>query len=215
MNTSDIKQLFINKFNNGEFIVDKTGVKTIEIIGASFIADKDVIFGTVNKDYIKREIEWYMSQSLNVNDIPGETPEIWKKISDKNGKINSNYGYLINSNANYNQLVHVYHELNDNPNSRRAIMIYTRPSMHLEYNDNGMDDFICTNAVQYVIRDNMLHAIVQMRSNDIVFGYKNDYAWQKHILKVLSTMLEKEPGSITWQVGSLHMYERHFKFINE
>jgi thymidylate synthase len=61
-------------------------------------------------------------------------------------------------------------------------MIYTRPSMQFEYNRAGMSDFMCTNTVQYLIRGGNVHAIVNMRSNDVVFGYKNDYAWQNHVL---------------------------------
>ena len=91
--------------------------------------------------------------------------------------------------------------------------------MHEDFSVDGMSDFICTNAVQYVVRNNYVHCIVQMRSNDVVFGYRNDFAWQKYVLKKLVTDLNNlgenkySIGDITWQVGSLHVYERHFKFI--
>jgi thymidylate synthase len=98
-------------------------------------------------------------------------------------------------------------------------MIYTRPSIWLEYNENGKNDFICTNSVTYYVRDNKLHAVVQMRSNDVVFGYKNDYAWQKYILdslvKDLSgiSKVNYEAGDIIWQVQNLHVYGRHFDLV--
>jgi thymidylate synthase len=72
---------------------------------------------------------------------------------------------------------------------------------------------MCTNAVQYMIRHGALHAVVQMRSNDAVFGYKNDYAWQKHVLDRLSDELNIPAGDIHWNVGSLHVYERHFDLV--
>ena len=93
-------------------------------------------------------------------------------------------------------------------------MIYTRPIMHADYNRDGMSDFMCTNAVQYVIRNNRLNAIVQMRSNDVVFGYKNDRAWQQWVLNKLANDLEIDPGQIVWNAGSLHVYERHFNLLN-
>ena len=65
-------------------------------------------------------------------------------------------------------------------------MIYTRPSIWMEYNEDGKNDFICTNAVTYYIRDNYLQSVVQMRSNDVVFGYKNDYAWQLYVLEQMA-----------------------------
>ena len=94
-------------------------------------------------------------------------------------------------------------------------MIYTRPSMWEDYNKNGMSDFMCTNTVQYFLRNGRLDALVQMRSNDVVFGYKNDFAWQDYVLNNLCQDLGVDKGTITWSVGSLHVYERHFHLISE
>ena len=52
-----------------------------------------------------------------------------------------------------------------------------------------------------------------MRSNDVIFGYKNDYAWQRFVQKELAEMLGIEAGFITWQVQNLHVYERHFHLV--
>ena len=207
----DIRDYLIRELQAESFVVDKTGVKTIEMIGACFEADEPSIFGDVNDDYIQRELEWYKSQSLYVDDIPGITPAIWKQVASTEGKINSNYGWAIYSEDNGLQYLNVLDELTKNPNSRRAVMIYTRPTMWSDYNHNGMSDFMCTNAVQYMIRDGQLVAVVQMRSNDVVFGYRNDYAWQKYVADQLTKDLglDVDP-KIIWNVGNLHVYERHF-----
>lgn len=221
MQVKDIKKIIIEKYKSKQFVIDKTDCKTIEIINASFVADKEFILRSPNYDYIKRELKWYESQSLDVNDIAGETPAIWKAVSDKDGMINSNYGYLIHSEENYSQYQNVLSELAGNPNSRQANMIYTRPNIHIEAFSNGMSDFICTNNVQYFIRDNQLITSVNMRSNDAVFGYNNDFAWQKHVRDNLIDDLETETykryeaGPIYWNVGSLHVYERHFGLIEK
>ena len=86
--------------------------------------------------------------------------------------------------------------------------------MWLDYDIRGRSDFMCTNAVQYLIRENRLHAVVQMRSNDVVFGYRNDYAWQSHVMDKLCNELNVERGNIHWNVGSLHVYERHFDLVD-
>ena len=215
----DIQQHFRDALARGDFVTDKTGVKTIELIGASFLADQDAIFGDVNWDYVDREIAWYDCMSLKVADIPGGVPKIWQQVASKDGKINSNYGWCIYSEANRDQYWSVLLELIANPNSRRAVMIYTRPTMHEDYSRNGMSDFMCTNAVQYLVRHNKIHAVVQMRSNDVIFGYKNDRAWQHTVLhRLVLDVNEKantayEVGDIIWNVGSLHIYERHFNLI--
>jgi len=211
LKVEDIRQHFIGELMDSNFVTDKTGVKTIEMIGATFEADEPTIFGEVNEEYVERELAWYKSMSLSVNDIPGKTPAIWQQVADENGYINSNYGWAIWHEDNFNQYANVLKELRSNPNSRRAVMIYTRPTMWYDYNFNGMSDFMCTNAVQYMIRDGQLVAIVQMRSNDVVFGYRNDYAWQSYVANQLSDDLHlKTWPKIIWNVGNLHVYERHF-----
>jgi len=74
--TEDIRDQFIDLFTKEKYVTDKTDVKTLEIVGASFIADEETIFGSPNEEYIAREIEWYLSESLYVDDIPEKTPQI-------------------------------------------------------------------------------------------------------------------------------------------
>ena len=215
-----VRNDFALRYRMGQFVTDKAGGQVLEIINASFIADEALIFGAVNEDYVQRELQWYNSQSLNVNDIPGGPPAIWKQVADADGLINSNYGWCIFSEANGYQFKHVTEELAKNPDSRRALMIYTRPTMWKDYNHNGRSDFMCTNDVQYILRDNQINAIVQMRSNDAWAGYRNDYAWQKWVLEqvvgTVNMMAKKqyETGTIYWNVGSLHVYDRQFYLVD-
>jgi thymidylate synthase len=215
LSVSDIRDFFIGELANETFTTDKTGQKTIELIGASFFADQPAIFGTPNDDYINAELDWYLSGSTNIYDIyvDQDPPKAWEYSANRHGEINSNYGRLIFSDIYYRQYDNVLTELLENPDSRRACMIYNRPSIWTEFNENGKSDFICTNAVTYYIRNDKLQCVVQMRSNDVVFGYKNDYAWHQYILNTLAKDLGVKPGSITWQVQNLHVYERHFHLV--
>jgi len=218
LHVKDIRKMFKTAYENQEFTVDRTGVKTIEIIGSTFIADEDHIIRKPNFEYIERELEWYKSMSLNVNDIPGNVPEIWKMVSDKEGNINSNYGWCIWSKSNFNQYENVLNELKKNKDTRRAVMIYNRPSMHYEYNADGMNDFMCTFANSFFIRNNKLISHYLMRSNDVVFGYGNDYAWAKYVQEKLCNDLKEmyhdlEVGDIIWTASNIHVYERHFNLV--
>jgi thymidylate synthase len=225
LKVSDIRELFLSEFNESNFVKDRSGQNMIELLGASFLADEPAIFGTPNDEYIAAEIAWYKSKSTNVNDIyhgAKEPPQAWQMTANPHGEINSNYGHLIWSDKFHNQFKRVVKELVENPFSRRASMIYTRPSIWVEFNENDKNDFICTNSVTYYIRGNKLHCVVQMRSNDIVFGYKNDYAWQRFVLKEVVDHYVKERifdelemGDIHWQVQNLHMYQRHFKLLQD
>ena len=215
LTVDDIRQYFIQELRDENFTVDRTNSKTIELIGASFIADEKAIFGEPNVPYIDAELDWYLGCSTNINDIryKDEPPTAWQYAANEYGEINSNYGKLIFDDKYYRQFDNVINELNHEPDSRRAVMIYNRPSIWTEFDENGKNDFICTNAVSYYIRDNHLQSVVQMRSNDVVFGYKNDYAWQRYVMDMVANEVDCEVGSLTWQVQNLHVYERHFDLV--
>lgn len=220
--TEDIRDELKRLYKEGIFREGKYG-KTVEIQNAHFLADKDWIIREPNYDYAKREIEWYESQSLYVKDIPGDTPKIWQTCADKDGKINSNYGWCIFSDENGSQYDHCLNRLLDDHHTREACMIYTRPSMQVDCNNNGMHDFMCTYSTQVFLNPINefgydLDYTVFMRSNDAVYGFCNDIIWAKHVRDKLVADLNKcgltvFPGKIIWNAGSLHVYERHFKYL--
>lgn len=215
LRVKDIRTMFKDAYRAQQFTTDRTGVKTIEIIGATFLADEDYIVREPNYDYIVRELEWYESKSRNVNDIPGVVPAIWQSIATKDGMINSNYGWCVWSDENFNQYENVLKELRANPDSRRATMIYNRPSMHQDYNRDGMNDFMCTFANSFFIRDNKLISHFIMRSTDAVFGFNNDVAWAMYVQKKLARDLEVLPGDLIWTSANIHVYERHFSALEK
>lgn len=215
-NVADVRGIFRDKLRAKDFTTDKSGVKVIELIGIAYEVDEPVIFGKLNEDYAQRELQWYLSQSRNVHDIPGKCPKIWEMVADKDGLINSNYGWCIFSDENNNQYNNVLNELRSNPESRRAQMIYTRPQMWNDYNRNGMSDFMCTTAVEVFIRGSILYYVINQRSCDAVYGFKNDIFWHKWVAKKLLNDLQLGNSviKIIHQVGSLHLYERHFSLVN-
>ena len=220
--TSDIAQELKRLYKEGIFREGKYG-KTVEIQNAHFLVDKDWIIRGPNYDYAKREIEWYESQSLYVKDIPGEVPKIWLACADRDGKINSNYGWCIFSEENGSQFDHCVKRLLDDPHTREACMIYTRPSMQVDCNANGMHDFMCTYATQVFLNDigdnkYKLDYTVFMRSNDAVYGFCNDSLFSMYVQSKLVDELNKQglnviKGNIIWNAASLHVYSRHFKYL--
>ena len=212
--TNDIKKILLKKYKNKEF--DDCG--NVSIINASFIADKSYIIRKPNEDYIKRELKWYLSESLNVNDIPGNIPQIWLNIADKNGYINSNYGWTTFSKENHEQFKNVVNELKKNKSSRQGVIIFIRPTMHQDSKLNGRHDFICTYCYNFKIENNTLYMIVNMRSNDCVFGYNNDFAFADYVFDKMLYELKDynlKKGVIFWNADNFHVYPRHFKYLEE
>ena len=231
LNTEDIKKLFVEKYKNKDFrtignVVQQS--KTIELQAVQFEVDKPWIVREPNYEYFNKEFEWYKTQSLNVNDIPGGAPKMWKACADPLGYINSNYGWMILSKENGYQFDNCFMKLLNDPHTREACMIYNRPSMQEEYCKNGMHDFCCTYAVQCFLNedeDNRTHLkyIVYQRSQDVVFGFDNDILWHQNVQNMLADKLSQKEAlnkqiicdNIINNVGSLHIYERHFKYLEK
>ena len=220
--TTDIRDELKRLYREGVFRTGKYG-KTVEIQNAHFLADSDTIIRKPNYDYAKREIQWYESQSLYVKDIPGKVPKIWEMCADKDGKINSNYGWCVLSEENGNQFKHCIDRLMNDHYTREACMIYNRPSMQVDCNANGMHDFMCTFSTQQFLNEInegkfSLDYTVFQRSCDACYGYNNDYLWHKYVLsklvdKLNSMGLSVVKGNMIYNCGSLHVYERHFSLL--
>lgn len=150
--------------------------------------------------------------------------KIWQDVSSNNGQINSNYGWCVfhpdNGSEGKSQFEHVVETLNGHKQSRQALIIYTRPTMHTDSKRDGMSDFLCTISNQFFIRNNKLHMIYNMKGQDGVFGIYHNYPWsvfvyQKMYKKLKQTYPELEYGFIKFFVGSFHIYERHFKKLQK
>ena len=104
------------------------------------------IFRDMPMSYLEKEHEWYMSQDLSIKGWMDDI-KIWQFCASKDDKqeINSNYGWCVFSEANGNQYENCLKKLQADPNSREAMLIYTRPSIHHDAVENGKHDFICTN----------------------------------------------------------------------
>lgn len=68
-------------------------------------------------------------------------------------------------------------------------------------------DFPCTMYFQIFIRNNKLHWITNMRSQDIYYGMRNDIYCFTELQKLLTKELDLELGKYYHHCGSLHLYE--------
>ncbi len=206
-----------------EFLVDKSGVKVVELIAPRIMLNPQQLYldfegRSSPRKYIEKEDEWYMSHELKIDRV--SDVEIWRRVADENGEINSNYGNLVFSRNNFSQFSNVVNTLKKHKDSRQGIIIYTRPSIHYEWNSLDAGDFICTNYQQFFIRNNKLHCVTSMRSNDLIFGFTNDIYWFHTVIhKMYETLKpiysELEFGEHIFIPNSLHVYERHFNMIKE
>jgi len=218
---------FKNMIDGGKFLVDKTNVKIVELRAETIPLDPrqpslDLGPKKTNDEYVAKELAWYLSESLSITGYVDDVA-IWKKTADSFGVVNSNYGWCVFSQANGYQFDHALEELIVAPDSRRASMIYTRPSMWTDWKQDGRNDFMCTHYAQLYIRDGELEYHVHQRSCDTIFGFFNDFAWhcfvydkfRERYLETTGTQLGVSESSMKYIVDSLHVYERHFDLVEK
>jgi len=122
------------------------------------------------EEYAEAEWQWYLSGDRNtkkLGELYGKIPEIWKRMSDSDGNVNSNYGWQWKRNDQIGEVINI---LKNYKKTRQAtISIYDGKEI-----DKYTYDTPCTYAVQFTILDDKLNMCVVMRSNDLWFGFCND-----------------------------------------
>ena len=154
-------------------------------------------------DYAEAEWQWYLSGDNNVEklgELYGKVPEIWKRMADVNGFVNSNYGWQWKRN---NQLEEVIEMLKEYPRTRQAaISIYDGKEIYT-YNT----DTPCTYAVQFTIVGQKLNMCVTMRSNDLWYGFCNDQYCFSKLQELVATETGLLIGNYYHFAHNLHLYD--------
>ena len=157
-----------------------------------------------NPEYAQAEWQWYLSGDSNIEklgEIYGKIPPIWKRMADRYGYVNSNYGWQWERTS---QLDIVIDMLRLNPQTRRAaISIYDAK----EISDYATDT-PCTYAVQFTILNNRLNMCVTMRSNDLWYGFCNDQYCFSKLQQLVAERLKIEIGTYYHFAHNLHLYNK-------
>jgi thymidylate synthase len=154
------------------------------------------------QEYAEAEWQWYLSGDNNIEklgEIYGKVPEIWKRMADNDGNVNSNYGWQWKRNA---QLDMVIETLRQKPETRQAaISIYDGKEI-----TDYAHDTPCTYAVQFTIVHNRLDMCVTMRSNDLWYGFCNDQYCFSMLQGLVAHELNIEPGVYYHFAHNMHLY---------
>lgn len=184
--------------------------------------------------YLLGEFIWYLSGS---SDPAGILPyaKFWDGIRNSGdvegynaGTVNSNYGTRLfghsdlpafsvwdhrgSSVGQTNQWNETVELLAKDKDTRQAIMnIHVPGDRHA-----GNKDVPCTLTLHWFIRDDRLHLIVNMRSNDVILGFTNDVFQFTMLQEAMALQLRKtypdlQLGFYYHNAGSMHLYDRHFE----
>ncbi len=109
------------------------------------------------------------------------------------------------------QVKEVVERLREDPFTKRAVASIFDPS----------SDFIetrdvpCNNWLQFIQREGKLDLHVTVRANDAIWGFSgiNFFEWSV-LHEIVACSLGWELGTLSWYVGSFHVYARHYKVAN-
>jgi thymidylate synthase len=187
--------------------IDYAGTKTLFNIG--FYIEEPwnnkitTRFRKWNEKYAEAEWQWYLTGDPKICElgaIYGKVPEIWKRMADESGRVNSNYGYQWERGY---QLDKVVAKLKEDPNTRQAVIsIYDGKEIQ-----NYRHDTPCTTAIQFSIVNNRLEMCVTMRSNDLWFGFCIDQYCFSQLHKLVSERTGYEQGGYFHFAHNIHIYE--------
>lgn len=164
-----------------------------------------------NFRYLMGEMAWYLTRDNHIEFIQNFS-SFWDNIADQGGHVNSNYGKLLFG----DQLQWALDSLKKDPNTRQGISFVNQPKFQYE----GNKDFVCTMYLNFWIRDNKLNMKVQMRSNDIFYGFSYDAPFFAFVQQTMwhwlrDTYPDLELGLYHHFADNIHYYERHFNIAEQ
>jgi thymidylate synthase len=161
------------------------------------------------------EFLWYLAGSDKVDFIEYYIRG-YDKYSDDGETIYGAYGpRLFNLNNTVNQVQNVIETLRVNASSRRAVIQLFRGEDLAANLESRREDLPCTCTLQFTVRNHQLHMMVMMRSNDAFLGLPHDVFAFTMLQELIARSLGVEVGPYKHAVGSLHMYTKHTKAMQD
>ena len=201
------------KFNNAneafEYyyeLINKEGIlyaNTKALFNQGFYIQKPVennilsSFRNWNLKYAEYEWQWYLNANPNAEEISKRAP-IWISHMDKNGDVRSNYGWQWNRE---DQLTKVIEKLKIQDNRQAVLSFYDGKEI-----DTYDYDTPCTMSVHFQVINKELCMTVNMRSNDLWFGFCNDQYCFSRLQELIAEKLNMKIGWYYHFASNLHVY---------
>ena len=200
-----------------------------ELMGVAFKVDKpllrrDDVIGYLFKDseqmkkiikYCKQEIKDRCSgKPLNPGNSYKIRADMWNKFLEGSGKFSYQYAERLWTN---NQFEHVIQCLKNDSGTRQAVLSVWDPNKDMDPNKIGGGNRIpCSLCYQFLIRNNRLHLIYNMRSNDFLGHHVIDLycasGLMEYVVKRLKdTYPDLKVGTLTYVCASLHAFNWDLK----
>lgn len=219
--------------SNGETLDSRAG-QTKEILGFQATLDdplNNIILGypmrKFSLPYACTEVLWYLTFSGDIRPmLEHYAPSYDKYCEDgmaygaygKRWKYNP--GFLLEDNNFFhpngsNQIEMLITLLKEKPNTRQAILSMwdSGDLVHAYIGDHG--DLPCTLSLKFYVRDQELHCIADMRSNDAWLGLPYDVFCFTTLQRIIAEECGFKLGKYIHQAGSQHIYEHNYNKVEQ
>ena len=161
--------------------------------------------------YAAAEFLWLLGSDPGGEMICHYAPSYKNYLND--GKAWGHYGMRLNREG---QIQRVVDHLRADPDSRRAVVSMWVPTYDLRGPEDGkINDIPCTLSIQFLIRNDKLHTVVTMRSNDLWMGLPYDVFVFSGFSRLIAEQLRLKMGTYYHNAGSSHIYEKHWNRARE
>lgn len=200
-----------------------------ELMGVAFKVDKpllhrDDVIGYIFHDkeeqkkiikYCKQEIkDRTCGKPLNPGRSYKIRADMWNQFLEGTGKFSYQYAERLWTN---DQFEHVINVLKNDAGSRQGVLSVWNPDIDMDGKRTGSGNRIpCSLFYQFMIRNNRLHCVYVMRSNDFLNHCVIDLYCATGLMEYLvkrlkDTYPDLKVGSLTYECGSLHAFHWNLK----
>lgn len=210
-----------NLLKHGEYVngvIDKTSIgsgfgektrPTLELLqynfcvtnprSRTFISEPYLL----NKQYLLANFLWSLLGTDEANSIV-KFNKHGANFLDEQGKLNSAIGpHLFKLNGSlFSEIDKIIAILKNDPSSRRAVIqLYSNKDLH-----SNKNDIPCYNHIQFVIREERLHCLLIMRSQNALRVLPYDFFLFSMLHEAISARMGIELGVLYHSSNSFHLY---------
>ena len=159
------------------------------------------------------ELCWYLAKTRDLQFIEYYIKQY--RLCADGDQVYGGYGPRLFDWKKLNQLDNVIELFRRKPSSRQAVVqLFDALDLIGEHKD-----IPCTCTLQFMIREDGLHMLTSMRSNDAFWGLPHDVFCFTMLREIVARTLSVEVGVYKHVVGSLHLYEKSMaateRFLDE
>lgn len=201
------KDRFVRELIGVDFKIDKPLLDRDEAIHYMF---KDNAEAEKIIKYCKQEIADRCSgEPLNPGNSYKIRPDMWSKFLEGDNKFSYQYAERLWTNDQFRNVINC---LKNDAGTRQAVLSIWDPEKDMDPNKLGGGNRVpCSLLYQFVIRNDRLHCIYSMRSNDFFGHHVIDLYCASGLMEYIVKELQDtypglKVGSLTYVCGSLHSF---------